>query len=215
MLQYSRTLRSIILYTNAAFGNVRLVMTPEARRAGRPRSERARQAVLNAVLELAAEEGAAGLNMEAIAKRAGVSKETLYRWWRSKTEVVLDALAERGQRTIPLPDTGSLHKDLRTFLRSTIDSAEPSTVQLLHAIAAAAATDESVAVDVRDRFLATRRAALRQLLDRGVARAEITAAQAALAIDLIYGSMWYRLIFRVGPLDYGWADSVARMIARG
>ena len=189
--------------------------TPDVRRAGRPRSERARQAVLGAVLELAAEEGAAGLHMEAIARRAGVSKETLYRWWRSKTEVVLDALAERGQRTIPLPDTGSLRKDLRAFLRATVDSAEPTTVQLLHAIAAAAAADESVAIEVRDRFLATRRAALRQLLNRGAARGEITPARAALAIDLIYGSLWYRLIFRVGPLDYGWADSVASAIARG
>ena len=188
---------------------------PDVRRAGRPRSERARQAVLGAVLELAAEEGAAGLHMEAIARRAGVSKETLYRWWRSKTEVVLDALAERGQRTIPLPDTGSLRKDLRAFLRATVDSAEPTTVQLLHAIAAAAAADESVAIEVRDRFLATRRAALRQLLNRGAARGEITRARAALAIDLIYGSLWYRLIFRVGPLDYAWADSVASAIARG
>lgn len=186
----------------------------EPRRPGRPRSERARQAVLAAALSLAAEEGAGGLNMDAIARRAGVSKETLYRWWRSKTEVVLDALAEYGEQTIPLPDRGNLRDDLRLFLRSTVDSADPVTRQLLHTIAAAAASDEAVAVQVRDRFIATRRAAVGELLDRAVARGEITRAFAATAVDLVYGSLWYRLIFEVGELDYGWADSVAAAIAR-
>lgn len=185
----------------------------EARRPGRPRSERARQAVLAAALALAAEEGPAGLTMEAIAKRAGVSKETLYRWWHSKTEVVLDALAERGQRTIPLPDTGTLREDLRAFLRATVDSADPATVRLLHTIAAAAASQESVADQVRDRFLVTRRQDLGQILQRAVSRGEITGDHVALAIDLIYGSMWYRLIFRVGSLDHQWADAVADAIA--
>jgi len=181
----------------------------QARRLGRPRSQRARQAVLAAALAVVAEEGPAGLRMDAIAKRAGVSKETLYRWWRSKTEVILDALAQRGQQTIPLPDTGTLRDDLRAFLRATVDSADPATRQLLHAIASAAASDETTADQVRDRFLATRRAALGQILERAVSRGEIARDYSALAIDLIYGSMWYRLIFRVGPLDYTWADAVA------
>lgn len=184
-----------------------------ARRPGRPRSERARQAVLAAALALAAEEGPAGLHMDAIAKRAKVSKETLYRWWPSKTEVILDAMAERGQQTIPLPDTGTLHEDLRTFLRATIDSADPATVRVLHHLAAAAAADESMAREIRDRFLMTRRAALGQILDRAVVRGEIERDYAALAMDLVYGSMWYRLIFQVGPLDYTWADQVATAIA--
>jgi AcrR family transcriptional regulator len=189
------------------------VAQPPARRPGRPRSERARQAILAATLALAAEEGPAGLHMEAIAKRAKVSKETLYRWWHSKTELLLDALAERGQRTIPLPDTGTLRDDLRAFLRATVDSADATTVRLLHHLAAAAASDEGVAHQVRDRFLTTRRADLGRILQRAVARDEITSGYADLALDLIYGSMWYRLIFRVGPLDYTWADQVAIAIA--
>jgi AcrR family transcriptional regulator len=184
----------------------------ESRRPGRPRSERARRAVLAAALDLAAEEGPAGLHMEAIARRAGVSKETLYRWWRSKSEVVLDALAERGRQTIPLPDTGALEGDLRAFLRATVDSADPTTVGLLHAVAAAAAADEVVAVEVRDRFLATRRADLRQLLERAAGRGEMAPGSVGLAIDLVYGSMWYRLIFKIGTLDYTWADEVAAAI---
>jgi AcrR family transcriptional regulator len=163
-------------------------------------------------LALAEEEGPTGLHMEAIAKRAGVSKETLYRWWRSKTEVVLEALAEHGQRTIPVPDTGALGEDLRRFLRATVDSADPTTVRLLHAIAAAAATDTGVAREVRDRFLVTRREALGHLLGRAVERGEISAHYAGMALDMVYGSLWYRLIFHVGPLDYSWADGVAAAV---
>jgi AcrR family transcriptional regulator len=200
------------IYANVPFGKVISVNAEEPRRPGRPRSERARQAVLAAALALAAEEGPAGLNMEAIARRAGVSKETLYRWWHSKTEVVLDALAERGQRTIPLPDTGTLRTDLRAFLRATVDSADPATVRLLHALAAAAASDESVADQVRDRFLVTRRQDLGQILQRAVTRGEITADYAALAVDLIYGSLWYRLIFNIAPLDHTWADALSAAI---
>jgi len=151
--------------------------------------------------------------MEAIAKRAGVSKETLYRWWRSKTEVVLEALAERSQRTIPLPDTGSLAGDLRAFLRATVDSADLTTIQLLHAVAGAAAANPQVAREVRDRFLVVRRTALGELLARGASRGEIAAERVPLTIDMIYGSLWYRLIFAIGPLDYGWADEVAVTIA--
>lgn len=164
-------------------------------------------------MELAAAEGPASLHMEAIAKRAGVSKETLYRWWHSKTEVILDAMAEYGQQAVPVPDTGTLLGDLREFLRATADSADPPTVRVLRHLAAAAAADEGEALQIRDRFLARRRAALGELLDRAVARGEIEAGHAALARDLIYGSLWYRIIFDIAPLDTLWADAIARVLA--
>jgi AcrR family transcriptional regulator len=185
---------------------------PDQRQPGRPRSEEARRAILAATLELAAEHGPRGIHMDAIAKRAGVSKETLYRWWRSKTEVVLEALADYGRATIPLPDTGSLAGDLRAFLRATAASADATTQRLLRALAAEAAADAGFAALVRERFLATRRADLRRLLDRGVKRGELSRGEAKIALDLIYGALWYRLIFELGPLDDRWADAVARTI---
>src|SRR3954469_6481005 len=124
------------------------------RRPGRPRSEDARHAVLTATLELAAESGPAGLTMGGIAERAGVSKETLYRWWRSKAEVVLEALAHYGDEAIPVPDSGSLAGDLRAFLGATAAALDLPTRQLLRSLAAAAASDASFAAQVRDQFLA-------------------------------------------------------------
>src|SRR5919201_3461045 len=93
--------------------------TETPRPVGRPRSESARRAILAAAFERASQPAPGGLTMEAIGRRAGVSKETLYRWWRPKEEVLLEALAERGEEAIPVPDTGSLAGDLGRFMRST------------------------------------------------------------------------------------------------
>src|SRR4051794_18405501 len=179
------------------------------RRAGRPRSEEARRAVLTATLDLAAEGGPGALTMGAIAERAGVSKETLYRWWRSKTAVVLEALAHYGEESIPVPDTGSLATDLRTFMRATSKALDHRTRELLRTLAAQSAADPSFADQVREEFIARRRAALAEVLERAVKRGELAPARAAVTVDFVFGSLWYRLIFGVGSLDRAWADAVA------
>ena len=187
--------------------------TEEPRRPGRPRSEEARRAILHAALDLAAEHRPRGVAMDAIARRAGVSKETLYRWWRSKAEVLVEAMAERGAETIPLPETGSLAGDLRRFLRATAASADEPTRRILRALAAEAASDPGYAELVRDRFLVRRRAALETLLQRAVRAGQLDPARAALALDLVFGSLWYRVIFGLGPVDQEWADGVADAIS--
>ena len=76
------------------------------RKPGRPRSERARQAVLAAAGELLVEGGMAAVTMEAVAARAGVSKVTVYKWWPSRGAVAIDAYFEHFRQTITFADTG-------------------------------------------------------------------------------------------------------------
>jgi AcrR family transcriptional regulator len=169
--------------------------------------------VLDAAFDLAAERGAAGLTMEAIGRRAGVSKETLYRWWRSKADVLLEALAERGERAIPVPETGDLPGDLAAFTHATAAALDDRMRRVLRALAAQAAADPAFAAAARAKFLSRRRAALNQVLDRAVGRGELSRERAEAALDLVFGSLWYRLIFAIGPLDAAWADSVADAVA--
>jgi AcrR family transcriptional regulator len=169
---------------------------------------------LGATLELVGELGPEGLTMEAIARRAMVSKETLYRWWRSKTEVLLEALAFLGDVAIPAPDNGSLATDLRDFMRSTASALDAPTRRALRALAAGAASDEMFADRVRIEFLDKRRAAIRTLLEHAVDRGELDCDVVDVAIDLVFGSLWYRTIFGIGKLDKAWADGVSGAVAR-
>ena len=89
--------------------------TATGRRPGRPRSERAEQAIIAATLELFAEKGPDGLCVEAVAARAGVGKATVYRRWHNKEDLLLAAL---GSLKSPLPDadTGSVRDDLTALV---------------------------------------------------------------------------------------------------
>ena len=78
------------------------------------RSDRARKAILAAALELSRDPGFEATSVEAIARRAGVGKQTIYRWWPSKGAVVLEALNEQAGATLAFPDTGDVVADLRT-----------------------------------------------------------------------------------------------------
>jgi AcrR family transcriptional regulator len=88
------------------------------------RSERSRRAILTAALDLVEESGYAKLSIEGIAARAGVGKQTIYRWWPSKGAVLLDALLALSEdqegEVLSLPDTGDLAADLKLVLRATI-----------------------------------------------------------------------------------------------
>src|SRR5579875_2843318 len=85
-------------------------------RAPHRRNEQARLAVLHAADDLLAERGFAGVTIEGIAARAGVAKQTIYRWWPSKVDVLLDTLIDDSQKILAVPETGSAIEDARRYL---------------------------------------------------------------------------------------------------
>src|SRR6201994_50434 len=87
-------------------------------RAPHRRNEQARLAVLHAADDLLAERGFAGLTIEGIAARAGVAKQTIYRWWPSKVDVLLDTLIDDTQEHLAVPDTGSAPEGTRPYPRT-------------------------------------------------------------------------------------------------
>src|SRR6201990_3594542 len=87
-------------------------------RAPHRRNEQARIAVLHAADDLLAERGFAGLTIEGIAARAGVAKQTIYRWWPSKVEVLLDTLVEEADRRLKIPEDGPVVDAVRGYLRA-------------------------------------------------------------------------------------------------
>jgi AcrR family transcriptional regulator len=180
---------------------------------GRPRSEARRQAILTAAMAELREKGYAALTIEGIAARAGAGKQTIYRWWPSKADVVLDAMLEQAASIIPVPDKGSLPEDLLAFLSETFQQRDQRPVLL--GLMAHALLDPVFAQAFRDRFLFSRRAALRAILERAAARGEIAPeVDPELLIDVVYGVLWYRLLLDHAPLDREAGRQLAELVLR-
>jgi AcrR family transcriptional regulator len=182
---------------------------------GRPRSESARRAVLLSALEIVGESGYASLTIEGIARRAAVSKQTVYRWWPSKAAVLLDALNEGAVEIAPVADTGDLANDLRAFLRRSVLGARGRTARLLVALMAEAQLDEAFARSFQSGFLAQRRGVLVELLGRARDRGEVAPdADLELVAELFFAALWYRLLAASGPVGRRFADEIADVLLK-
>jgi AcrR family transcriptional regulator len=132
--------------------------------------------------------------MEGIAARAGVAKQTIYRWWPSKVDVLLDTLIDDSSRQLPIPDTGSAIEDTRRYLRSLARflTKDPAGKVLL-ALIGEAQHDQAMARTFRQRYLDPQRHSERELLRRGVLSGELSAE---LEIDFALDALWGPIIYR-------------------
>ena len=190
--------------------------TAMARVMGRPRDARADRAILTAALELMAERGVHELRMDDVAARAGVGKAAIYRRYRSKDELVADAVAALVSE-ITVPDTGSTRADLLALMRDAVEVyTGPVAARAMPSLVEAMSRNPGLAEAVRDGFLAGRRAALREVLGRGIERGDLCPdLDIGLALDVLAGPLFYRLLVTGGPIDEELAEGVADLILRG
>jgi AcrR family transcriptional regulator len=181
--------------------------TPDAAR----RSERSYRAIVDAAKELLDEQGFAATSIDQIARRAGVGKQTIYRWWPNKAAVVLEAHAEQAAERIAVPDTGSLRGDLRAIAASFSHNLSDTQIgRVCVELIGEAQADEQFAEAYRDVFVTARRAAVRALLERGRERGEIRDdVDVELAMDMFFGPIWYRRLVRHAPLTREFAHALA------
>ncbi|WP_327353488.1 TetR/AcrR family transcriptional regulator [Streptomyces sp. NBC_01304] len=178
------------------------------------RSQGAHDDVLAAAAALLEEVGYQGVTIEGVAKRANVAKSTIYRWWKSKPTLVMDAYQQTVDQRMPTPDTGSVADDLTAFVTELYRVSEhPLRIKALRGLMAEAQLDPAFEEPFRQ-WVQTRRAVVRQLLDKGVERGELSAdTDLGLAVDQVFGTFWYRLLVGHAPLDAAQAPAhVARVI---
>ncbi|MEV4395040.1 TetR/AcrR family transcriptional regulator [Nonomuraea sp. NPDC049607] len=176
------------------------------------RSERSRQAILQAARELVSEVGYAKVSVEAIAARAGVGKQTIYRWWRSKGAVVFDsflALSE-GDQGVVLPDTGDIEADLKAVMRATVaEFADPGFEAPIRALNLEIVGDPELAAQYREKLAGpvdeAKKARLRSAQRAGQIAAD---ADLDLALELLYAPLYQRWLLRSGPLTPQYADAL-------
>jgi AcrR family transcriptional regulator len=172
------------------------------------RSELAREAVLEAADNLLVERGFAGVTMEGIAARAGVAKQTVYRWWRSKTDVLMDAfLQDLAEDLIP-PDHGDLATDLRAYLsRLARFLRESDAGAVFRALVAQAQHDPVFAARFRDRYLDEQRHRDQLPLVRARQRGQLPAElDLVTATDQLVGPLYYRVLVTNESVDADFTD---------
>ncbi|MET8681802.1 TetR/AcrR family transcriptional regulator [Streptomyces sp. NPDC004647] len=191
--------------------------SPDSKR----RSERSRRAILDAALELVGELGYPRLTIEAIAGRAGVGKQTIYRWWPSKAAVLLDAFIALGEEAAAgeheIPNTGDLEADLKFVLRATVDELNSPEYELP---ARALAAEGVINAELGAEFVAKLLEPQLQLYVKRLLAAQ-DAGQVAehidprVALELIVAPLAHRWLLRTLPLTHEYADTVVEYALRG
>jgi AcrR family transcriptional regulator len=189
------------------------------------RSERSRRAIYEAALGLVGEIGYPKTTVEGIAARAGVGKQTIYRWWPSKAAVLLEAFLDMADQAAEaagpggyeIPDTGDLEADLRTVLRATVDEMNtPAYDAPARALAAEGVVNAEVGAQFVERLLepqlqlyVTR---LRAAQEAGQVRAGI---DLRVALELFTGPLAHRWLLRTLPLTHEYADQIVDCAVNG
>jgi AcrR family transcriptional regulator len=160
------------------------------------RSEEARLAVLEAADDLLVERGFAGVTIEGIAARAGVAKQTIYRWWAAKTDILFDALVADAAEFFTVPDHGDLGRDLRDQLRQLAAFlSQTDAGAVARALAGQAQHDPDVAARFEAEFVARERDRERAPFLRARERGGLPeGTDIEFAIDRLAGPVYYRLL---------------------
>jgi AcrR family transcriptional regulator len=179
--------------------------------AGRRRSEKSRVAIINATRELLLERGFDGLSIEAVAARAGVGKQTIYRWWPSRQTLAADVMLEDADKiTIAVPYTDDVTSDLVVWARHL--AGELTTAQggaMLRILTAAAMEHEDTAARLRASFSMPLHNAVRQRLLKVDAIDDATAQAVA---DAIVGAVVYPILCEERSYTRRRAELTTRMI---
>ena len=195
---------------------------PAARARRAPNSARrdpaAHQAILDATVAILEEGGYGRLTIEAVAARAGVGKQTIYRWWPGKATLVLEAYTAVSAVRSPLPDTGDLGDDLLALLLPifALNAVYDRGTALANKGMMAEAQVDPAFRETYGRLHAAWRGPLRDILARGQARGELRAATDLDAlVDTILGAAWYRLLLEHAPLDERFAREIVATVTGG
>jgi AcrR family transcriptional regulator len=183
---------------------------------GRRRSLAAEAAILKATLYLLERKPLRKVTADAIARRAGVSKATIYKWWPNKSQVALDAYLAGMTEQVVMPDTGSAQADFTEQLKSVIAFYASPLGRLFGQFLAEGQSDPEFLELFRERFLHARRDTARVMWRRGIDRGEIRKEiDGELLLDLIYGPMIFRLLAGHGSLGERESEAVVAAVFSG
>ncbi len=182
---------------------------PTRHAAGR-RNVKSHHAILDATLELVHEVGYDRLSIEGIAARAGVGKSTVYRWWNSKGELVVEALAEV-LTAQPVPDSGDTRRDLTGIVEQALSlySQDTGARSIIAGLVSDMNHNADLAATLREQFIEPRRAGNRAAVTRAIERGDLPVdTDTELLIDRLVAPIAYRALITGAPLEPGIATEL-------
>jgi AcrR family transcriptional regulator len=185
---------------------------------GNPRrSVNSHASILRAAADLVGRVGYANASIERIAAEASVGKQTIYRWWPNKAALFIEVYRGLIPADIFGDDTGSLAGDLEGLLTrlSRLYSGTPAGT-ILSGLIAEAQTVSELAEQLRETYVAPRRAIIGGIFERAAARGEIAPLEDTnFASDLISGAVWFHLLLGERQLDRKFKKQLIGAVLQG
>ena len=190
-------------------------LEPPRRAPGRPRSLEADEAILEAAVDVFAEVGLAALTMEGVAARAGVSKNTLYRRYPNKLELVVSAVRCYTKVGAPPPDTGTTRDDLRAIVDDLVAIVTDTPMGRMLPILVAVRTRVSELDVAYSEIVADKRARSMTIVRRGVDRGDLRAdVDLEAVVDALVSPIFYRFLVTSAPLAARFREGVVESVLR-
>src|SRR5580765_1890062 len=181
---------------------------------GRPRSEKARRAVIKSTLELLERNGFNDLSIEAVASRAGVGKATVYRWWANKAELVIAAFSSAVEEELRFPSGGPVLKSIHEQMKRWAVIFQSPLGQIVGTVIGAGQSEPEILEAFRAHWVEPRRLEARSLLKQAMKNGEIRSdLDPDLMLDLFYGPLYLRLMLKHAPLDETFVNTIFEVVS--
>ena len=186
------------------------------RKPGRPPSETARRAALEAAYRILMNEGLGRLTIERVAAESGVSKPTIYRTWTNAQDLAMAAFMANPPSDEPVARANSVRAVLRAHLRGVIATFATQRGRQITLTMASADPESELAKAFRNQVILKSRETGRQMLERAIAAGEVRAdIDLEIALDMLYGPLFYRLLTGHRPLSPPLADQLVETLFTG
>jgi AcrR family transcriptional regulator len=183
---------------------------------GRPRSDQARQSILESTLELLQETGFEALSIEGIAAHAGVGKATVYRWWPNKAAVVIDAFLTWVEPELQFPQAPNVREQIMMQMRRLTKLMRGQFGTVLGAMIGAGQSQPEILEAIRTKWLEPRRREARVIVQQAQKRGELRSdISADTILDILYAPLYFRLMIGHASVDLTLVDAVFAIATDG
>jgi AcrR family transcriptional regulator len=187
-------------------------MSTVKKNVGRPRDETIRVRILQTAVTILIRQGYRATTMNEIALQARVGKQTLYRWWKNRAELLMETLLNYAEMNVDAADQDDGQTLLKSFLLRTFELVQRDSGMILKSLVAESITNKDFARVFFDTFIRKRQQMLTKILREHLTIRPEEPDRVAILVDVIFGTMWYRIIFGHGPLDEKLASDLADLV---